>query len=141
MMTSVVAATNPQPLNYALLVTGPVYGQQAALSAYQFAGALLARGHRISQVFFYRDGVLNANALTAPASDEFHLVNAWRDLAAVHDIALNVCVAAALRRGVVDAAQAEQEQLSAANLHPAFTLAGLGELAQAALTCDRVVQF
>ena len=31
--------------------------------------------------------------------------------------------------------------LSGSNLQPGFSLSGLGALAQAALTCDRVVQF
>lgn len=39
-------------LDYCLLVTGPAYGTQQASSAYQFAQALLAKGHRLSSVFF-----------------------------------------------------------------------------------------
>lgn len=132
---------NHSILTYALLVTGPAYGTQTASSAYQFAQAVLARGHTLSQIFFYREGVANANALTAPASDEHHLVEAWAQLSAQHQIPLNVCVAAALRRGIIDTEQATQEQRTGSNLHPAFTLSGLGELAQAALTCDRIVQF
>ncbi|TQI77655.1 tRNA 2-thiouridine synthesizing protein D [Serratia fonticola] len=128
-------------LSYCLLVTGPAYGTQQASSAWQFAQALLAAGHRISSVFFYREGVLNANQLTSPASDEFDLVRAWVDLAQRHGVALNVCVAAALRRGVADEQEAAQLQLVAANLQPGFTLSGLGSLAEAALSCDRMVQF
>ena len=93
-------------LDYCLLVTGPAYGTQQASSAYQFAQALLAKGHRLSSVFFYREGVLNANQLTAPASDEFDLVRGWTQLAQQHGVALNVCVAAALRRGVTDEQEA-----------------------------------
>ncbi|WP_033570868.1 sulfurtransferase complex subunit TusD [Dickeya undicola] len=128
-------------LSYCLLVTGPAYGTQQASSALQFAQALLAQGYRLQSVFFYREGVLNANQLTAPASDEFDLVRAWQQLAQTHQVALNVCVAAALRRGVTDMQQAEQLQLAGANLQPGFTLSGLGELSQSVLRCDRVVQF
>lgn len=123
-------------LNYCLLVTGPAYGTQQASSAYQFALALLARGHRLSSVFFYREGVLNANQLTTPAGDEFDLVRGWAQLAQQHGVALNVCVAAALRRGVAD-----EQGLAVANLQPGFTLSGLGSLAEASLLCDRLVQF
>lgn len=126
-------------LNYCLLVTGPAYGTQQASSAWQFAQALLAAGHRITSVFFYREGVLNANQLISPASDEFDLVRAWVDLAQRHGVELNVCVAAALRRGVTD--EQEAAQLAAANLQPGFTLSGLGSLAEAALSNDRLVQF
>jgi len=128
-------------LNYCLLVTGPAYGTQQASSAWQFAQALLAAGHRITSVFFYREGVLNANQLSSPASDEFDLVRAWAALAQQHGVELNVCVAAALRRGVTDEQEATQLALAAANLQPGFTLSGLGSLAEAALSNDRLVQF
>ncbi|AYM93042.1 TPA: sulfurtransferase complex subunit TusD [Serratia fonticola] len=128
-------------LNYCLLVTGPAYGTQQASSAWQFAQALLAAGHRITSVFFYREGVLNANQLSSPASDEFDLVRAWAALAQQHGVELNVCVAAALRRGVTDEQEAAQLALAAANLQPGFTLSGLGSLAEAALSNDRLVQF
>ncbi|MGM3173321.1 sulfurtransferase complex subunit TusD [Dickeya lacustris] len=128
-------------LRYCLLVTGPAYGTQQASSAYQFAQALLTQGHQLQSVFFYREGVLNANQLTAPASDEFDLVRAWQQLAQAHQVTLNVCVAAALRRGVTDTQQAGQLKLASANLQPGFLLSGLGELSESVLTCDRVVQF
>lgn len=128
-------------LSYCLLVTGPAYGTQQASSALQFAQALLAEGHRLKSVFFYREGVLNANQLTSPANDEFDLVRAWQQLGETHQVVLNVCVAAALRRGVTDAQQATHLNLASANLQPGFVLSGLGELAQSVLTCDRVIQF
>lgn len=84
---------------------------------------------------------MNANQLTTPANDEFDLVRAWQQLANEHAVILNVCVAAALRRGITDQHEAEQLNLAAANLQPGFTLSGLGALAEAALTCDRMVQF
>jgi len=55
--------------------------------------------------------------------------------------ALNICVAAALRRGVTDEQEAARLQLAGSNLQPGFTLSGLGALAEAALSCDRLVQF
>ncbi|EKN6151355.1 TPA: sulfurtransferase complex subunit TusD [Yersinia enterocolitica] len=126
---------------YCLMVTGPAYGTQQASSAYQFAQALISSGHNLVSVFFYREGVLNANQLTAPANDEFDLVRAWQQLALNHSIELNVCVAAALRRGITDQNETDQLDLAGANLQPGFTLSGLGALAEAALTCDRMVQF
>jgi len=128
-------------MRFALMVTGPAYGTQQASSALQFAQALLAAGHTLASVFFYREGVCNANALTAPASDEFDLVRAWRRLHEEHQVELHICVAAALRRGVVDEGEAQRLGLFAANLQEGFALTGLGALAEAALSCDRVVQF
>lgn len=128
-------------MRFAIMVTGPAYGTQQASSALQFARALIKEGHTLSSVFFYREGVYNANQLTSPASDEFDIVRAWQQLNTEHNVALNICVAAALRRGVVDDAEAARLGLASANLQPGFTLSGLGALAEASLTCDRVVQF
>lgn len=128
-------------MRFALMVTGPAYGSQQASSAYQFACAVLESGHELGSVFFYQEGVSNANALTSPASDEFDLVRAWQRLSEERNVALHICVAAALRRGVTDEEQARQHNLSAANLQPGFLLSGLGAFAESALTCDRMVQF
>ncbi|MCX2761101.1 sulfurtransferase complex subunit TusD [Vibrio cyclitrophicus] len=128
-------------LSYTLLVNGPVYGSQSARSAYQFAVALIKQGYKLHSVFFYQDGVSNGSDLTVPANDEFDLASAWQRLADEHNVSLETCVAAALRRGVISSEEAEQHQLSASNLAPGFTQAGLGSLSEALLTQDRVVQF
>ena len=128
-------------MRFALMVTGPAYGTQQASSALLFARAVLAEGHTLDSVFFYREGIYNANQLTSPASDEVDLVRAWQALQQQHDVALHICVAAALRRGVTDAEQAQTQGLSVSNLQPGFMLTGLGALAEATLTADRVVQF
>lgn len=128
-------------MRYTLLVTGPAYGTQQASSAWLFAQALLAEGHELASVFFYREGVLNASALTSPASDEFNLTQAWQQLHRDHHVALNICVAAALRRGITDEQEAKNQGLPAANLAEGFQLSGLGALAEAALSSERMVQF
>lgn len=128
-------------MRFALMVTGPAYGTQQASSAYQFARAVIEEGHRVESVFFYQEGVYNANQLTSPASDEFDMVRAWQRLSEEQGVALHICVAAALRRGITDDEQAQQLNLPGANLQPGFTLSGLGALAEAALTSDRMVQF
>lgn len=131
----------PASLQFALLVTGPCYGTQSAADAYRFACALLQQGHVINQIFFYQEGVHNASLLVQPAGDETHLQQAWVELAMTHGLTLDVCVAAALRRGVSDEPSATQAGLAQWNLVSPFRLSGLGSLAQAALSADRVVQF
>lgn len=128
-------------MRFAMMVTGPAYGTQQASSALQFARAVVDEGHTLNSIFFYREGVLNANALTTPASDEVDLVRAWQELHERHGVELHICVAAALRRGVIDEAEAKQHALTASNLQAGFTLSGLGALAEASLTCERMVQF
>ncbi|WP_237363825.1 sulfurtransferase complex subunit TusD [Vibrio marisflavi] len=129
------------PLSYTLLVNGSAYGSQSARSAYLFAKALIEKGHTLSSIFFYQDGVLNGSAMTVPANDEFDLVAAWQNLSLQHNVKLHTCVAAALRRGVISQAEAKQHNLEIHNLATGFELVGLGSLAEALLTQDRVVQF
>lgn len=128
-------------LTYTLVVNGPVYGRQSARSAYLFAKALIEQGHTLVSVFFYQDGVTNGTALSVPANDEFDLTQAWQTLAKQHNIRLETCVAAALRRGIVGEEEASQHGLTHNNLASGFAQAGLGSLAEAMLTQDRVVQF
>ncbi|MGR5550621.1 sulfurtransferase complex subunit TusD [Vibrio sp. DNB22_12_1] len=128
-------------LTYTLVVNGPVYGRQSARSAYQFAQAVIKQGHSLVSVFFYQDGVTNGTALSVPANDEFDLSKAWQTLAKEHNVRLETCVAAALRRGIISEGEANQHSLVQHNLSDEFEQAGLGSLAEAMLTQDRVVQF
>lgn len=115
-------------MNYVLAIKHPVYGKQSAYLAYQLAQQLLITGHHIQQIFFFQDGISNANLFVSPANDEKHLVELWQQLASCHHIPLHLCISAAARRGVVET-----------NLATGFTLAGLGEFSQAVLTCDRLL--
>nr|WP_279290347.1 sulfurtransferase complex subunit TusD [Vibrio parahaemolyticus] len=124
-----------------MVVNGSVYGRQSARSAYQFAQAVIEQGHTLVSVFFYQDGVTNGTALSVPANDEFDLTKAWQGLAKEHDVRLETCVAAALRRGIISEDEATQHGLTQNNLAEGFVQAGLGSLAEAMLTQDRVVQF
>ncbi|UUM30857.1 sulfurtransferase complex subunit TusD [Vibrio japonicus] len=128
-------------LTYTLVVNGSIYGSQSARSAYQFAKAVIEEGHKLVSVFFYQDGVTNGSALSVPANDEFDLGKAWQVLAQEHHVRLETCVAAALRRGILSEEEANQHGLSQSNLASEFVQAGLGSLAEAMLTQDRVVQF
>lgn len=128
-------------LRYGLVVNGSAYGTQASRQAFQFAQALIEQGHQLEKVFFYQDGVLNASSLILPANDEFNLTKAWQTLAQVHNVELETCVAAALRRGVIGQEEAELNKVEQHNLAFGFQQAGLGGLATALLKFDRVIQF
>ncbi|AHG72287.1 Sulfurtransferase TusD-like protein [Mannheimia sp. USDA-ARS-USMARC-1261] len=125
-------------MDYVLAIKSPVYGSQGAYLAYQVAEELLQAKHNIRQVFFFQEGVSNANTLVNPASDEINLIEKWQKLAELHRLQLHLCIAAAQRRGIVD----EQTSSSATtNLAQGFTLAGLGEFSQAVLKADRLLTF
>jgi len=128
-------------IKFSLVVSGAPYGSQSASSAYQFCAAALLAGHEVAGVFFYQEGVLNANQLVSPATDEINLPDFWAALATQHHFPLEVCVSASLRRGVIDSQEAAQLSLAQFNLKSPFVLSGLGQLAELSARCDRLLQF
>jgi tRNA 2-thiouridine synthesizing protein D len=76
-----------------ILVNEGPFTHQASDSAYQFTKAALEKGHEIVRVFFYHDGVNNANKLSEPQSDDRNLVALWSELAQEHGVELTVCAA------------------------------------------------
>ena len=130
-----------QKVKFSIVVTGAAYGSQSASSAYQFCAAAISAGHQIAGVFFYQEGVLNATQLVSPATDEINLPELWVKLASQYQFPLEVCVSAALRRGIVNEQEATQLALSQFNLKPPFVLSGLGQLAELSAKSDRLVQF
>lgn len=128
-------------MKIALLIYGSPFNSQSSYSALRFAKACLKSGHEIYRVFFYGDAVNCANALTTPPQDEMDQQNEWAQLADTYDIDLVVCIAAALRRGVVNEAESNRFGKKQFNLGEPFTLSGLGQLADAAQIADRLVTF
>ena len=124
-------------MNYVLAVKSPVYGKQGAYLAYQFAEALIEKGHVISQIFFFQDGVTNGKGLVYAANDEVDLTKCWQALSHRYNVPLHLCVAASQRRGVVD--QITAKNSTQYNLANGFIIAGLGEFMAAVLTADRVI--
>jgi tRNA 2-thiouridine synthesizing protein D len=113
-----------------VLVNEGPFTHQASDSAYHFTKAAVAKGHKVLRVFFYYDGVNNANRLSEPQSDDRNLVKLCGALAKEHGIDLVVCVAAALRRGIKDEILAE-----------GFRISGLGQLIELGMAADRTVVF
>lgn len=126
---------------FAILIQGAPYTSQAALSALHFCRALLDQGHTIERLFFYQDGVHNASLLIVPPQDEFHIPQAWQALIEQHGIDAVVCIASALKRGILDAGEAARYDKPAANLLPGFTIGGLGLWLEASAKADRVLNF
>ncbi|MBE8717734.1 sulfurtransferase complex subunit TusD [Cellvibrio polysaccharolyticus] len=126
---------------FSLAVYGAPYSSQASYSALQFAKATLANGHSLYRVFFYHDGVHNATHLAAPPQDEYNLTGEWRTLAIENRTDMVVCIAAALRRGIIDADEQKRYEKTASNLAAPFVLGGLGQLLDAAVGSDRLITF
>jgi len=114
---------------------------QATTLAQRFAIAVAASPHQIEQIFFYHDGVLQANTNRSPAQDDPQTIASWQALANAGDFALNVCIAAAARRGVLSAAEAQRHGKPSGNLADGFELVGLGVFIEGLINADRVVTF
>lgn len=117
-------------MDIGILINEGPYTHQASDSAYLFARAAIEKGHKVSRVFFYHDGVNNSTRLTEPPQDDRHIVNRWAKLGQENNIDLVVCVAAALRRGIKDE-----------NLAPGFRISGLGQLIETGIQSERLVTF
>jgi tRNA 2-thiouridine synthesizing protein D len=128
-------------MKIAIMVSEGPYTHQSADSAYHFAKAALEKGHEVSRIFFYHDGVNNSTRLTTPPQDDRNIVNRWSELAGKHNIDMVVCVAAAQRRGIVDEGEQKRNGKDANNLAPAFRISGLGQLVEAGIQADRLVVF
>ncbi len=128
-------------MKFAIQINEGPYQHQATDTAYHFTKAAIEKGHEISRVFFYQDGVNNSSRITTPPQDDRNIVNRWAELAEAHNLDMVVCVAAAQRRGVVDDGEAERNGKDATNIHPAFRISGLGQLIEAAVEADRLMVF
>ena len=109
--------------------------------ALQFAQAALAGGHEIVRLFFYQDGVYSAANSVVTPQDEQDIAQQWRAFVSEHQLDGVVCIAAALRRGVLNNEEASRYQRSAVNIDAPWALSGLGQLHDAIQDADRLICF
>ena len=125
---------------FSLLVHSPP-SSQASFSAYQFADALLAQNHSLYRVFFYHDGAYHGSDIQCVGQDEFDLSKAWGVLQREHNFDLVICIAAGLKRGIIDSKEAGRYAKSQHNLSNTMELSGLGQLADATVNSERLISF
>lgn len=116
----------------AVVITTPPYSN-LSVTALDYIETALKSGVELLGVFFYQDGVLHANANIQIASDEFQALSHWQKLHHKYSLPLHLCITAAEKRGLSD----EHDN----NIHPIFTVSGLGELVELSISADRLVQF
>ncbi len=109
--------------------------------ALQFAQAALAGGHEVVRLFFYQDGVYSASNSVVTPQDEQDIAQQWRTFVSEHQLDGVVCIAAALRRGVLNNEEASRYQRSAVNIDAPWALSGLGQLHDAIQDADRLICF
>ena len=126
---------------FSILIYGSAHNSQSAHTAYRFTDNALRSGHQIHRVFFYGESVHVASELSAPPRDELNIHQLWKDLAEAHQLDLVVCIAAALKRGIMDKSEAKRHEKNGFNTQAPFELSGLGQLSEAAIISDRLVTF
>ena len=128
-------------MKFGILVNEGPSQPQASDSAYLFCRAALAKGHEVHRVFFYHDGVNNGTRYGVPPQDDRNITLQWSELAKKHSLDLVVCVAAAQRRGILDADEAKRHGKSGDNIAEGFRISGLGQLIEAGIQAERLVVF
>ena len=128
-------------MKFGILINEGPFTHQAADTAYQFAKAAIAGGHEVFRVFFYHDGVNNASDYAVPPQDDRNVTDNWVKLAEANNIDMVVCIAAAQRRGLLDANEAQRQGKRGDNIAPVFRISGLGQLVEAGIECDRLLTF
>ena len=128
-------------MKFSIMVNEGPYTHQASDTAFNFTRAALEAGHEIFRIFFYHDGVNNGTRMTTPPQVARHVVNRWSALAEQHGRDMVVCVAAAQRRGILDADEAKRNGKDGDNIAPGFRISGLGQLIEAGIEADRLLVF
>jgi len=128
-------------MKFSLVIHSAPYSSQAALSAFNFAEAAVANGHQIYRLFFYGDGVHNTSSLAVVSQDEQNLPQQWATLCEENSIDTVACVSSAIKRGVVNAEEADRYELASHNLADFADISGLGQMIDAINESDRVINF
>ena len=128
-------------MKFSIVIYAAPYSTESAATALRFAESLIQQGHEIYRLFFFGDGVHNASKLTVVAQDEINLQLQWSKLIEENDIDSVIYVSSALRRGVLDQTEADRHELGIASAYESSEVAGLGQLIDASLHSDRVVNF
>ncbi|MFT4862295.1 MAG: tRNA 2-thiouridine synthesizing protein D [Pseudohongiellaceae bacterium] len=126
---------------FTIVVHSAPYSTQAPASAFRFAKAALLGGHSIYRLFFFGDGVHNGNRLTVTAQDDVNWQKQWDQLIGEHKLDAVVCVSSAIKRGILNEGESVRHELDAVSLTEQAQIAGLGQLVDAVLQSDKVINF
>lgn len=126
---------------FSLLIQTSPQNLAIASTALEFAKALVRRQNKIYRIFFYGDGVELASIAPMHPQDEPDIQAAWRAFIAEHKIDAVVCIAAALKRGIVNDTESRRYQKNLVTLANEYDLSGLGQLIDATVASDKIITF
>ncbi len=125
---------------FSLVVYGAPHCSQAPLTAFRFASSVLSQGHSLYRVFFFHAGASNGLGTISDDDEAGKVIRDWQSLAEQHSLDLVICIGSAQRAGVKEQT-GDSVGLQQGTLAKGFQLAGLGQLADAAIKSDRLVSF
>ena len=128
-------------MKFSVIVYGAPYSNEASVSALNFSQAVINQGHSIYRIFFFSDGVHNANRFVVTPQDEINLQDEWDKLIQEYSIDSIVCVTSGLKRGVIDEGEAKRHKFEVSSIKSNSELAGLGQLIDAYSKSNRVISF
>lgn len=128
-------------MKFSIIVRAAPYASQAPSTALHVAREVLGQGHELQRLFFFEEGVHNASRLVVAPQDETDWPAEWEALIRYHQLDAVVCVASALKRGVLDEREAQRYERGSANLRSCFSIGGLGQWLEACQESDRVLTF
>ncbi|MEM0912350.1 MAG: sulfurtransferase complex subunit TusD [Pseudomonadota bacterium] len=123
---------------FAVFITKAPYESNNAYSALTFCREALSSGHKIQQVFFYAEGTQIASTLSSFDSSETDIKSLWVAFKEQHNIPLNVCATAGIRRGMAS----KEDNMGHDNYDAHFEPVGMLQYFQALRASDIIsVQF
>jgi len=128
-------------MKFSLVIFAAPDGDTSSITALQFAQALLDKGHEIYRIFFYQRGVYHGSALPVYPQDEVDINQGWRSFIKDKQLDSVICIASAVKRGILNTEEAERYERPAANFDDSYALSGLGQWVDACVHSDRVVSF
>ena len=128
-------------MNFTLIVHSAPQSGQGSHTALAFARSLLDNGHGLQRVFFYLDGAENALSTRVSPQGETDVLAGWQSLVRDYNCELAVCIAAALRRGVLNPEEADRYERTGPNTADHFVIVGLGQLIDAVVESDQCITF
>ena len=128
-------------MKFSVVVYASPYSSEAAISALKFSRAVISKGHSIYRIFFFSNGVHNANKLAITPQDETNIQEEWHTLIQENDLDSVVCATSGLKRGLIDEKESKNRKLNYSSIMPSSDLSGLGQLVDAYDNSDRVLNF
>jgi len=125
-------------LSYTIILTQSPALSESHQTAQNLVSDLISHGNKIDRIFFYQDASFVGLKSQIAGQGLQASYQGWIDLKQQQDFPLQICIANALRRGVVDATEAGRYQ-GLETLQNGFQLSGLGEIADACRSSDRII--